>query len=99
MNVDSRTSCRSLFKQLGILPLQSQYIFSLMKFVTKNKELFVSNERVHNFPTRSHDALHLPNANLTVFQKRVYFSGVKIYNNLPTNLKKTFHNIYRFQKA
>jgi hypothetical protein len=25
MNVDSRTSCRSLFKQLGILPLQSQY--------------------------------------------------------------------------
>ena len=25
MNVDSTTSCRSLFKQLGILPLQSQY--------------------------------------------------------------------------
>ena len=99
MNVDSRTSCHSLFKQLGIFPLQSQYIFSLIMFVAKNKELFVSNERVHNFPTRSHDDLHLPNANLTAFQKGVYFSGVKIYNNLPNDLKKTFHNIYRFQKA
>jgi len=29
MNVDSRTSCCSLFKQMGILPLQSQYIYSL----------------------------------------------------------------------
>jgi len=28
MNVDSRTSCRNLLKQLNILPLKSQYIFS-----------------------------------------------------------------------
>ena len=98
MNVDSRTSCSNLFKQLDILPLQSQYIFSLMMFVAKNKELFVSNERVHNFPTRSHDDLHLPNANLTVFQNGVYFSGVKIYNNLPTDLKKHFTIFIGFKK-
>ena len=28
INVDGRTSCRGLVKQLGILPLQSQYVFS-----------------------------------------------------------------------
>jgi hypothetical protein len=28
MNVDNRSSCRNLFKQLNILPLKSQYIFS-----------------------------------------------------------------------
>ena len=87
MNVDNRTSCRSLFKQLGILCLQSQYIFSLMMFVAKNRELFAINANVHNFPTRSHNDLHLPNANLSVFQKGVYFSGVKIFNNLPADLK------------
>jgi len=99
MNVDSKTSCRNLFKQLGILPLQSQYIFSLMMFMAKNRELFVSNSNVHNFPTRSQNDLHLPNANLSVFQKGVYFSGVKIFNNLPTDLKQTSYNIYKFQKA
>jgi hypothetical protein len=67
MNVDSRTSCRNLFKQLSILPLQSQYIFSLMMFVARNKELFVINVNFHNFPTRSHNDLHLPIANLSVF--------------------------------
>jgi hypothetical protein len=91
INVDSRTSCRNLFKQLNILPLQSQYIFSLMMFVARNKELFVVNANVHNFPTRSHKDLHLPIANLSVFQKGVYFSGVKIFNNLPTDLTQTFY--------
>jgi len=99
MNADNRISFRSLFKQLGILPLQSQYIFSLMMFVAKNRELFVINTNVHNFLTRSHNDLHLSNTNLSVFQKGVYFSGVKIFNNLPTGLKQTSHNIYRFQKA
>jgi len=99
MNVDGRTSCRGLVKQLGILPLQSQYVFSLMMFVAKNREIFVINANFHNFPTRSHNDLHLPNANLSVFQKGVYFSGVKIFNNLPTDLKQISHNIHKIQKT
>ena len=99
MNVDSRTSCRNLFKQLKILPLQSQYIFSLMMFVARNRELFVINANVHKFSTRSHNDLHLPIANLSVFQKGVHFSGVKIFNNLPTDLKQVFYDIYKFKKA
>ena len=58
-----------------------------MMFVARNRELFVINANVHNFPTRSHNDLHLPIANLSVFQKGVYFSGVKIFNDLPTDLK------------
>jgi hypothetical protein len=73
MNVDNRSSCRNLFKQLNILLLKSQYIFSLIMFVARNRELFVTNANVHNFPTRSHNDLHLPIANLSVFQKGVYF--------------------------
>jgi exonuclease III len=100
MNVDSRTSCRNLFKQLNILPLQSQYIFFfLMMFMARNRELFVINANVHNFSTRSHNDLHLPIANLTVFQKGVYFSGVKIFNNLPADLKQSFCDVNKFKKA
>jgi hypothetical protein len=36
-------SCRNIFKELGILPLVLQYLFSLLLFVSYNKALFSSN--------------------------------------------------------
>jgi uncharacterized Zn-finger protein len=36
MNIDNRVSCSELFKKPNILPLQSQYILSLLLFVVKN---------------------------------------------------------------
>jgi hypothetical protein len=41
-NSRARVSCRELFKKLEILPLYSQYIFSLSMFVIKNKEIIRS---------------------------------------------------------
>jgi hypothetical protein len=38
MNVIKRDSCRQLFKNLKILPLKSQRIFSLLLFVAKNRD-------------------------------------------------------------
>jgi len=48
MNVDNRVSCRELFKTLNILPLQSQYILSVLLFIVKNMEEFISNSEVHS---------------------------------------------------
>jgi len=50
--VGYRDSCRELFKELKILTLSSQYILSLLLFVTQNRGLFVSNSSFHNFDTR-----------------------------------------------
>jgi hypothetical protein len=36
-----RTSCSDLFKEMEILPLKSQYIFSILLFVVKNKKNFL----------------------------------------------------------
>ena len=43
MNIDNRVSRRELFKKLNILPLQSQYILSLVLFVVKNINEFQRN--------------------------------------------------------
>jgi len=40
-NSRMRDSYRELFKKLEILPLYSQYIFSISVFVIKNKHLFL----------------------------------------------------------
>jgi hypothetical protein len=37
---NSRASCMNLFRKLGVLPLASQYILSLMLFVANNKNLY-----------------------------------------------------------
>ena len=83
----SRDSCHQLFKQLQILSLPSQYIFSLLVFVTKHKGLFQSNSEKHDLNTCFNHNLHLPSTNLTSVHKGVLYSGSKIYSHLPSNIK------------
>jgi len=57
-------------------------------FFVKSKDFFKSNSDVHSFNTRTHNDLYIPAANLVVFQKGVWYSGVKFYNHLPPTLKQ-----------
>jgi len=41
-----------LFKQLNILPLYSQYIFSLPTFAVKNTDAFKQNSVIHSINIR-----------------------------------------------
>jgi hypothetical protein len=69
MNARNRYSCQRLFKNLKIVPFKSQYIFSLLLFVAKHRDLYKSNSEIHSINTRSSFGLHTPTANLTTFQK------------------------------
>jgi len=91
-----RDSCRELFKKL---PLYSQYIFSISIFVIKNEHLFYTNIQIHSIHTRFKTNLHPPTANLTKFQKAVYYSAIKIFNNLPHNIKDLTKEIVPFWNA
>jgi hypothetical protein len=84
MNARNRGSCRQFLKNLKILPLKSQYIFSLLLFVTKNRDLYESNSEIHNIKTRFSSDLHNQTENLTTFQKRPFYFGIKVFNHLPT---------------
>ena len=62
-----RTSCRSLFKLLEILPIPCQYILSLINFIINNQENFQTNSFIGlwNINTRNKHHLHRPDANLS----------------------------------
>jgi len=77
MNARHRNSCRQLFKKLKILPLKSQYIFPLLLFVAKNRDLFESNSEIHNINTRFSSDLHTLTASLKTFQKGPFYFGIK----------------------
>jgi len=87
MNSSRNASCRQLFKGLNILPIQSQNIYSILLFVTKNKDQFLSNSQVHKINTRQTSDLYVPTENLTICQKGVCYSGIKIYSHLPMAIK------------
>jgi hypothetical protein len=85
-----KTSCKRLFKKLEILPVPSQYIYSLINFFVNNQENFQTHSSVHNINTRNKHHLHRPTANLSCFQKSALYSGITVFNSLPrsiTNLK------------
>jgi hypothetical protein len=68
-NSTKRALYRSLFKELGILPLQVQYILSIFIFIIANREIFTFNYQVHKFNIRSTYDLYYPQTNLAQFQK------------------------------
>jgi hypothetical protein len=90
-------SCRGLFKKLQIMPLQSQYISSLLLFVAKKMNYFIVN--THNTDTCYNYNLYLPSTNLLIVQKGMIFSGSKIYNHLPLNIKLLSKGIKVFKSS
>jgi len=96
MNAGNRVSCRELFKKLNILPLYSQYVLSLLLFVDKNIDEFITNSEVHTINTRHRSDLCPPSINLTEYQKGVYYLRIKIFNHLPQNIKNSSWNVKKF---
>ena len=69
MNLSKNAPCQQPFKELNILPVPSQYMLSVLLFITKNKDQFVPNSQIHRITTRQTFDLYIPAANLTIYQK------------------------------
>jgi hypothetical protein len=82
-----------LFNKLNILPLHSQYILSLLLFVVKNIEEFISNSKVHSNNTRHRSDLYPQSTKLTKYQKAGYYTGSKVFSHLPKNMKSPSWNV------
>ena len=99
MNAGKSASCRELFKKLNILPLYLQYTLSLLLFVVKNIDEFTTNSEVHAINTQHRSDFHPPSTNLSKYQKGVFYSGIKILNHLPQNIKNLSWNVKKFELA
>ena len=100
-NTRPRDSCREIFRNMWIMTLYSQYIYSLLLFAVDNKHLFTANNKIHKYNTRNNNNLHLALANLTKYNKGpyIYISGINIFNHLPQYLKALVHNAKHFRSS
>jgi hypothetical protein len=87
MGLKKRDSCRDSFREMKILPLCSQYIYPMVLYIVNNIHLFIRNTEAHDISTRQNVNLFLPNTSFAKVQKGAYYSGIKIYNSLPKELK------------
>jgi hypothetical protein len=100
MNVDNRVSFCELFKKLNILPLHSQYILSLLLFVFKNIEEFISYSINSIFTplTLATCLIYIHHQlKVTKYQKGAYYSGIKIFNHSPQTIKNVSWDVKKFK--
>jgi len=64
----------------------------------EQRTLFYKGE-VHNHDTRSANNFHLSITNLTKCQKGAHFAGIKIFNHLPTHIRRAANEIQVFPSA
>jgi hypothetical protein len=93
------TPCRSLFKELEILPVACHYILPLMIFVVWNQDNFETNPSIQNINTRNKHHLQRSNATLSFFQKSTFNAVIKIFNNSPRNLTVLKNEKAKFKVA
>ena len=74
-----------------------QYILSLLLFMVRNKNQFLINSEIYHIDTRQHANFHQPSANMTKYQKGVYYLGVKVFSMLPSYIKTEFDNSKKFK--
>jgi hypothetical protein len=67
--------------------LPCEYIFSLINFITHNKEHFQTNAEVQSVNTTHKHYLLKPTPNFSCFQTNAYYAGIKRFNDLPSDLK------------
>jgi len=58
---------------LNILPLVSQYTFSLLFFVVNNKNQFQMNFEIHNIKNRNNSNFYQPLSHLTISKRSLLY--------------------------
>jgi hypothetical protein len=66
-------------------------------FVVKNTDIFILNSDIHSIHTRQGLNLHHPTCKLTEVEKGVSYSGIRIFNNLPQNIKNLSSDVNKFK--
>jgi hypothetical protein len=61
--------------------------FSLLLFAVNNRALFQINSEINNINTRHGFNFHRPNVHLTTYKIGAYYTGIKVFNCLPTHIQ------------
>jgi hypothetical protein len=82
-----RHSCRTLFRELGILTFPSLYILNACKYI-RSKVDHLKKLPTHRYELRYRSEIPIAQTHTAKAQKYIDNIGIKIYNNIPTTIKE-----------
>lgn len=82
-----RESCRGRFRGFNVLTLTGLYIFNILIFMYKNMHLF--NNLIS--PRERVLMLRFPRHKLSIYEKSVLYSTIKLFNGLPLNIREAVY--------
>jgi hypothetical protein len=86
--VNSRTSCKQLFKELNILTIASLYILEMTCYIRKHHQLVELNSNMHTYNTRRKKDIHIKSYSTAFYARSVINMGIKLCNKLPGYIKE-----------
>lgn len=82
-----RDSCKPAFRAMKLMSLPSLYIYEILLFVRNNKDKFDGTKISHTYGTRHRGVYQYPIHRLTLYESGPFYSALRIYNKLPTQVK------------
>lgn len=95
--VNKKTSCKPLFLTHQIKTMYIEYVIQALKLIKLNIECYPKNENIHQHNTRNSHKLRNIQHTSSLFEKSLYYSGLRMYNNLPKHISQEM-NIKKFNK-
>lgn len=87
--ISNTDTCKNIFKGYNILSLPSLFIYELCLYIFNNKDKFLCKKNVHTINTRQKNDFNIPFQRLKITSNSPYSLGLKVYNNLPLNIKES----------
>jgi hypothetical protein len=86
-NISNSSSCKPYFKKLKIITLPCIYILEILTHTKGSFSKFKTNSMFHSHDTRSKAELFITSHNTKLFEPSIAYSGVLIYNKVPSEMK------------
>lgn len=82
-----KADCRSYFKELGILPLPSLYIYHCLLYLRSHRNNIKTNDHLHEYNTRNRNHLKPCFLRTEKSKNAINFYCIKFFNVLPPEIK------------
>jgi hypothetical protein len=84
--IEARRSCRGIFEKLDILLMSCQFMLTVNVLYSRENNFYTS-LNLHRLNTRNKNQLHAHTADLSTLRTGVTYSGIRIFNRLPSNIQ------------
>lgn len=87
-NLNTLTSCKRTFIDKKFLTLYGIYIYAVLCYFFKHRKYYLKINDNSFYITRNANLMYYPIHNLTIYERGLFYSSLKLFNSLPTSLKQ-----------